>query len=449
MLRSSQELFPFRSTIGSRPPTGLELCDHAEAKLLICDLPFAALIGESRERLRDVREYIVVSGPQPGWKDYADWHATQPRSAPDVVITSEQDVLQLYTSGTTGQPRGVVLTSCAVASGVTQLSTVACLHTDDRFLMIMPMFHAAGIMEMLHVISCGATLVIQQDFAADATVDALAEQGITATMMVPTMIQRCLAEISDSGKRTFEKLRLVIYGASPIAEDTLRRALDVFCCDFAQRYGTTETLSLAWLDPTDHQVALQEKPELLRSAGRPLPRTKIRVVGANGQDLAIGERGEFVVSGPQLMRGYWKSEDDAVFLHGEVRWIRTGDVGYVDAEGYIFICDRVKDIIVSGGENIYPREIEEVLLEHPEVREAAVIGIPDAVWGESVKALLVLRPGAVVSEESLISYCREHLAGFKTPRSVSILPELPRNSAGKVLKYELRKPYWRDHDRRI
>ena len=304
----------------------------------------------------------VHSGPDV-WEPTKDLWPTafardqvHPNAVGAEVMAQEQDALQLYTSGTTAKPRAVLLTHSAVAAGVSQLATVARLQTSDRFLLVMPLFHAAGIMTMLHAVAGGASLFIQQDFAPRTAVDALDDEGITVAMMVPTMIQRCLTEISGQGKRSFEKLRLIIYGASPIAEETLRRAMKLFGCDFAQRYGTTETLSLAWLDPADHRVALEGKPELLRSAGRPLPGIEIRVVDANDQDLPVGERGEFVVSGPQLMRGYWKSVDNSSFDECGDRWIRTGDVGYADADGYIYICDRVKDVIVSGGENIYPRE---------------------------------------------------------------------------------------------
>ncbi len=302
---------------------------------------------------------------------------------------------------------------------------------------------------MLHTISCGACLVIQRDFDPAACINTLDEEDVTVTMMVPTMIQKCLDEVANLADRSFAKLRLVIYGASPILEETVRAMMDVFGCDLAQRYGTTETLSLTWLSPDDHRLALEHKPELLRSAGHSLPGTEIQIVDRNGEFLDSGYRGEIVVRGPQLMRGYWRSggsvEDDRL----PDDWVRTGDVGFIDPDGYIYICDRMNDIIISGGENIHPREIEAVLLGHPDIDDAAVIGVPDPQWGERVKAIIVPGSEANCSAEQLIEYCRGQLAGFKVPGSVDFVHRLPRNQSGKVQKGKLREPYWLGHDRPI
>ena len=301
---------------------------------------------------------------------------------------------------------------------------------------------------MLHTISFGACLVIERKFDSEAVIRTLDERDVTVAMMVPTMIRKCLDEVANVADRSFAKLRLLIYGASPMRGETVRQMLDVFGCDLAQRYGTTETLSLTWLGPADHRLSLRSKPEMLRSAGQALPDTQIRIFDKNGNNLPNGQTGEIVVRGPQLMRGYWKSSK-VVDDYRPEDWMHTGDVGFIDSDGYIYICDRMKDVIISGGENIYPREIETVLLGHPSVADAAVIGVPDLKWGESVKAIVALRDGVNCSAGKLIEYCRGQLAGFKVPDSVDFVRSLPRNSSGKVLKWELREPHWRGHDRRI
>jgi len=431
------------------PSDWLRTCQDAQVKLLVCDAEFVPEVDKIRSQLKSVRSFIMTEGhPLPGWADFQDWVSAHPPQPPNVRVGEEKDALLMYTSGTTGLPKGAVLTHRAVTANIAQLGEVATFRPADRFLLVLPLCHAAGIVAMLQPISGGACLVIQRSFDPDAVVSALDEADVTVTMMVPTMIRKCLDDVANVVDRSFAKLRLVIYGASPIPAETVRQMMDVFGCDLAQRYGTTETLSLTWLSPADHRLALAGKPELLRSAGQALPGTQIRIVDGNGVFLPNGKNGEIVVRGLQLMRRYWETataKDDDL-SNG---WMHTGDVGFMDSDGYIYICDRKKDVIISGGENIYPREIEAVLAGHPNVDDAAVIGIPDLKWGERVKAIVTLRNGASCSAGQLIEYCRGQLAGFKVPDSVEFVRCLPRNPAGKVLKGELREPYWRDHDRRI
>jgi acyl-CoA synthetase (AMP-forming)/AMP-acid ligase II len=241
----------------------------------------------------------------------------------------------------------------------------------------------------------------------------------------------------------------MVYGASPIAVETLRRAIEVFGCDFAQGFGMTETTAVATiLSTADHKRALAGKPGLLLSCGRAIPGTSIRIVDDEDKEVPRGTIGEVLVRGPQLMRGYWNlPEASAEALRGG--WMHTGDAATMDDEGFVYIQDRVKDMIVSGGENVYPREIEDVLFQHPAVADAAVIGVPDAQWGEAVKAVVVLRAGKTATESELVDHCRAKLAGYKRPRSVDFIAELPRNPSGKVLKRELREPYWKGHTRRV
>ena len=292
-------------------------------------------------------------------------------------------------------------------------------------------------------------MVIHADFHPGHVIDALSSQGITRVTLVPAMIQACLLMVPDVAERDFGTLEVITYGASPIAEQVLRRAMEIFGCDFAQGYGMTETTAvLTYLEPSDHRRALAEKPELLLSAGRPIPGTELRIVDDQDREVARGSIGEIAARGPQMMRGYWNlPEASAETLRGG--WLHTGDAGVMDEEGFVYLQDRLKDMIVSGGENVYPREVENVLFEHPAVADAAVLGVPDEKWGEAVKAVVVLRAGLSVTADELVEYCRGRLAGYKRPRSVDFVEALPRNPSGKVLKRELREKYWAGHSRRV
>jgi len=290
--------------------------------------------------------------------------------------------------------------------------------------------------------------VIHEEFDPEAVVDALSNDDIASTLLVPAMIQMCLASPTIEQRR-FDSLRTIVYGASPIAERVLRDAMRVFGCQFSQGYGLTETTALATtLLPRDHSLALSGRPELLLSCGRPATGTEIVIKDDEGSPLPIDAVGEICIRGPQLMSGYWNlpEETKKALRDG---WLHTGDAGSFDADGYLYIKDRLKDMIVSGGENVYPREVEEVLFRHPAIADAAVIGIPNERWGEAVHAVVVLEDGAEVSSEEIVDHCRKELAGYKRPRSIDFVDALPRNPSGKILKRELREPYWADRERRV
>jgi fatty-acyl-CoA synthase len=335
------------------------------------------------------------------------------------------------------------------SNAIQMMLGVPAMGPEERCLVVAPMYHAAAAVTCFLATLGGACLHIQADFNPFEVVRVLSEEGITTTTLVPAMIQACLVMVPDVAERRYDRLRLITYGASPISEQTLRRALEIFQCDFAQGYGMTETTAaLTLLNPADHRRALAEKPGLLLSAGRALIATEVRVVDENDDPVPAGSIGEVVGRGPQLMRGYWNlPEASAESLRGG--WMHTGDAGIIDADGYLYIQDRVKDMIVSGGENVYPREVEEVLYQHPAIAEAAVIGIPDDTFGEAVKAIVVLREPGGATAEVIMDFCRGKLGGYKRPKSVDFVTALPRNPSGKVLKKELREPYWKGHTRRV
>ena len=431
-------------------PEWRSIVQDAAPKLLLARGDLVRALEPVRAELGSVAHWVALDADAPpGWISFDEWTRGAAETPPARRIESSCDLYQMYTSGTTGRPKGAVLTHAAVSAQLEQLSGILPVAPGDRYLIVPPIYHAAAALTSFWTIRQGGTLVIMEDFDPAGVVKALSEGGIAAAMLVPAMIQACLAAVPDVASRKYEKLRFIVYGASPIAVESLRRAIDVFGCGFAQAYGMTEvTAGATFLMPGDHLRALGGSPGLLLSCGRPLPGTEIRVVDAEGRDLPAGQTGEIWVRGPQLMRGYWNMpEATAEALAGG--WMHTGDAGSLDEEGFLYIRDRVKDMIVSGAENVYPREVENALLEHPAVADAAVIGVPDARWGEAVKALVVLRPGKSATEDELIAFCRTRLAGYKRPRSVEFVADLPRNPSGKVLKKDLREKYWKGHTRRV
>ena len=434
------------------PPELRYIVNDAQAKLLIAAGDFAANADAIGSEVTTVERRIALDAtPRPtNWQDYRSWLAAEPATPLDRQVAAEDDAYQMYTSGTTGRPKGAVLTHRAVTANVIQQTMgLPALAPEERCLIVAPMYHATAAVTAFMSVFLGGCVHIQEDFNPFEVVRALSEDHINRTVLVPAMIQACLVMVPDVGERRYDALQLIGYGGSPIAEPTLRRALEVFHCDFTQGYGMTELTSvLTFLSAADHRRALQEQPGLLLSAGRPLAGSEIRIVDAQDHPVPAGTVGEIIGRGPQMMRGYWNlPEASAEALRGG--WMHTGDAGFVDDDGYLYLQDRVKDMIVSGGENIYPREVEEVLFRHPAVADAAVIGVPDERFGEAVKALVVLRDGATATAEEIMEFCKGKLAGYKRPRSVEFRRLLPRNPSGKTLKRELREPYWQGHQRRV
>jgi acyl-CoA synthetase (AMP-forming)/AMP-acid ligase II len=424
------------------------ILEQAEVKAIIAQAEFAAAFDEARSPL--IEAAYIVDGTRQAWRDYRAWVASQADSAEATVGDDSLALYQMYTSGTTGEPKGAVLTHRSVLANALQGSLVfePRFSAQDRALIVMPMFHAGATSFAIGTLIAGATMVIHREFNVRALVDALSG-GITRVNLVPAMLKSVLTEIPDVATRDYSRLQTIIYGASPIDEGTLRKALEVFRCRFYQGYGQTEASAvLTFLDHADHERALAGEPELLLSAGRAVAGTQIRIVDGRGRELPAGEIGEIVARGPQLMQEYWKMPA-ATAATVEDGWLHTGDAGRLDGEGYLYICDRIKDLIISGGENIYPREIEDVLVRHPAVLEAAVIGIPHEAYGETLMAVVAIRHGVSVAADDLVDFCAGQLGRYKIPRKIEFVEKLPRNASGKVLKKELRAPYWRGRARAV
>jgi long-chain acyl-CoA synthetase len=420
------------------PPEMRHIIDDAGARMVIVGSEFFGHIEAIEDQLA---ASIVAVGHHPRWSSYDDWVAGCRAEDPCVTTGSDDIAFLMYTSGTTGVPKGVMLTNDNYFCKATGLADKWRFDVDSVSLAVMPMFHMAGSGWALVGLCEGARTVVLRDVDPPAILDAVARHGITNMLLVPVVIQRLL-ETPGVRATDFSALRAIVYGASPITDDVLVAALERFDCDLLQVYGMTETTgSITQLDRHDH--------EFLRSCGKPFPWVQMRIVDAAGRDVPVGTVGELWTRSRQNMRGYWNNPEATAATVTPDGWLKTGDAGYVDGEGYLFLHDRVKDMIVSGGENVYPIEVENVLMTHPQVSDVAVIGVPDTTWGEAVTAIVVPAAGASPRESELIAYARDRLAGYKLPKSVTFAGTLPRTPSGKILKRSLREPYWRGVGRRI
>jgi long-chain acyl-CoA synthetase len=352
----------------------------------------------------------------------------------------------MYTSGTTGRPKGAQLTHHnLLCLTPTFVESVGHWQVEDVSLVAMPLFHIGGSGYALVGFYTGCVNVLMREVDPKAILAAIEAHRVTKTFFVPAVIL-FLLNTPGCAETDFSSLQLIAYGASPIPLELLKRAMAAFKCGFGQVYGLTETTgAITYLAPEEHEPADSER---LKSCGRAMPGVTLRVVDGEGKDVPPGTVGEVICATPQVMLGYW-NQPEATRRSIRGSWFHSGDAGYLDAEGYLYIYDRVKDMIVSGGENIYPAEVESALYGHPAIQDVAVIGVPDETWGEAVKACVVLKPGAKADPEAIIAFARQRIGGFKVPRSIDFMTDLPRNPSGKLLKRILRQPYWEGRDRQV
>jgi long-chain acyl-CoA synthetase len=429
------------------PTEMAQIINDAEARVLIVGPDFFAHVEKIEGDLETVTTIIAI-GDHARWDDYERVLAAHPAEDPGAEPKGSDVAIQLYTSGTTGLPKGVMLTNDNFFSGVMNVTESWKFDKNSVNIAVMPMFHIAGAGWSMVGLFHGCQTVLLRDVDPARILKVIPEFGITNAFFVPAVIQFLL--ITPGVDETdFSTLRAIVYGASPITDAVLTKAMERFGCGFIQVYGMTETTgAITQLDPEDHDPV--NRPGLLRSCGKPYAWVEMRLVDPDtGADVADGTVGELWTRSPQNMRGYWNNEAATKATIDADGWLRTGDAGYRDADGFLFLHDRVKDMIVTGGENVYPAEVENVLAKHPDVADVAVIGIPDEKWGEAVKAVVVRREGSEISDTELITFAREHLAGFKLPKSVDFTDVLPRNPSGKLLKREIRAPYWEGAARQI
>jgi long-chain acyl-CoA synthetase len=427
------------------PPEMEFILNDAEAKVLFVGDEFLEHL--SKMSLETVTKVVVIGDPGfSGHPGFDEWISQFPAEEPGVQAAGGDTCYQLYTSGTTGLPKGVELTNDNFFSLMGMATAEWRFTAGSVNLVAMPLFHIAGSGWGVVGLYTGAKTVLLREVNPAEILQVIPRHRVTHALLVPAVLQFLLATpgVHDTD---FSSLEVMVYGASPITEKVLVSSMETFGCDFIQAYGLTETTGgICILRAEDHDPG-GPRAHLLRSAGCPWAGVELRIVDPEtGQDLPDGEVGEVWCRTDQIMKGYWKNPQatEAAIVDG---WFRTGDAGYL-RDGYLYIHDRVKDMIVSGGENIYPAEIENALMKHPGIADVAVIGVPDDTWGESVKAVIV-RADPALTDRDVVSFARQHLAGYKIPRSIDWVEAIPRNPSGKILKTELRKPYWEGHQRMV
>lgn len=427
------------------PELQFVLSDSQSVVLFVAN-DYYDVIENIRAECPSIKMIIAVDGGHSDWTDFTPWRDAQSTADPKLAHEGEDDVLQLYTSGTTGLPKGVRLTNNNFLSFFEQAAELIWAHYEvgDPVLDAMPLFHIAGVNIGLLSLIQGAKAIILREIHPVHILDLIEQQKIAHGFLVPAVILM-LTQTPGVRERDFSSYKIMSYGASPIAESLLLEAADIFGCQFTQVYGLTETTGGAtYMLPEAHDPARGK----LRSCGVPYPGTEIKCVDGGGHEVPQGEVGEILIKSGFVMKGYW-NRDEATAEAIQDGWFRTGDAGYFDDEGFLYIHDRVKDMIVSGGENVYPAEVENALFGHPEIADVAVIGVPNEQWGEAVKAIIVPKPGCRPSAEDIITYAKTRIAGYKCPKSVDVTDALPRNASGKVLRRQLREPYWEGVKRRV
>lgn len=367
------------------------------------------------------------------------------------AVDENEAVLQLYTSGTTGKPKGAVLSHRNVSSlvGMMAVTNDGQYTSTNVDLTVAPLFHIGGVGVGYIILATGGHCILQEAFDPVRVVETIQTRRVNTMFMVPAMIQAIVKLVPNIEGYELSSLQSIAYGAAPISASLLREALDLFGCKMQQVYGMTETTgTVVALSFDDHQRALAGEEHLLRSCGKPCPGNEVKIIDDHGAELGPNETGQICLRSSSNMLGYF-NRAQATAETIQDGWVHTGDAGFRDEEGFVFLRDRLKDMVVSGGENIYPVEVENVLAAMPGVIEVAVIGVPDEQFGEALLAVFALKPDSPVTLETMIEHCRPQLAGYKIPRQIEVVDALPRNPSGKVLKTVLREPWWRGHERRI
>jgi acyl-CoA synthetase (AMP-forming)/AMP-acid ligase II len=428
----------------------LYILDAFDCEAVFYQKLFAPMVDALRPKLAKVRLWVCVEDAHGAAPSLAAWVEGQPATRPDVGSAMDDLAALMATGGTTGMPKGVMNTHRSLQTFVANYMIAVRYRGDERpvNLMAAPMTHTAGVLSM-PCTARGGTVVILAKPDPALLLGSIAKHGVTEFFLPPTVIYRLL-DIPGIDKVDFSSLRYLMYGAAPMSVEKLKKAITVFGPVMTGGYGQTEApASISYMTPEEHFVDGKLAPdERLASVGRPNPLVRVAILGDDNAVLAPGATGEICVRGDLVMKGYYKAPDKTAetIVDG---WLHTGDVGYLDGEGYLHITDRKKDMIISGGFNVYPGEVEQVLWSHPAVQDCAVIGVPDDKWGEAVKAVVELNAGHSATAEELIALCKAKLGSVKAPKTVDFIAALPRSAAGKVLKKDLRQTYWAGRERRI
>ena len=420
------------------------IIDHSEASVVVLTSDFNADIVKVRDKIGQARHLITTSDAEGELLDYEKLISLESENWVDVQAKPEDVAWLFYTSGTTGRPKGAMLTHRnLLAMTLSYYADYGTLGPKDAILHAAPLSHGSGLYALPNVAQGAANVILEsKSFEPEVVFRTIQENRITNMFAAPTMVN-LLSESVSARKYDLRSLRSLIYGGGPMHVQNLKEAIQRFGSCLTQLYGMGETpMTITYLPHDDHVLEGDEvQLKKLSSAGFARTGVEVSVVDENDHPIRIGDMGEVVTRSDVVMKGYWRDQK-ATEETLRNRWLHTGDLGYMDERGYLFLLDRCKDMIISGGENIYPRELEEVIIQHPAVREVAVIGVPDRKWGEAVKAVVVMIPGQKVSEDEIVAFCKSRIASYKKPKTVKFVTELPKNNYGKILKRELRAKYW-------
>lgn len=420
-------------------PELLHIVKDSSPKLLIFEKEYAELISRLRADIPDDCALICLDGPLDFATDYREISNAGVDDGPPFRATPDHLVYLLYTSGTTGRPKGVMLGQREEVAAAQIFSADMQCTAADRYLLMMPLFHIGAKLMQVSQHWRGGAIILHRGFVPNDVLNAIGTKGATMIHMAPTLVQS-LVEHPSVGQFDLSSLRTILYSAAPMPEPVLRRAIELFGPIFQQIYGQTEGLATT-LHHRDHLWTRESKHyRRLHSVGTPSPEIRLRIVDAVDRDLPIGEPGEIVVKSAANMRGYWNNSAATIETLRD-GWLHTGDIGKLDEDGFLYLVDRKKDMIISGGENIYSREVEETLLQHPDISDAAVIGVPHTRWGETVMAILVTKSKQNLSNDELTAHCKSLIASYKKPSHYRFVPELPRLPSGKVNKVSLRATF--------
>ncbi len=431
------------------PPEAAHIINDASADVLFVG---PECLDQLDPVLKLVAKPPLVIALEPGAHAYPTYHAWRdaaPSADPAIGDNSDDIAFLLYTSGTTGKPKGVMLTHHNLMRSRASPNPMdwSDWGQGESNYVAMPIAHIGGTGSALIGLVSGVRNIIARDFNPFEVLESIQRDRVAKMFLVPAALQ-FIVRMPLAKQIDYSSLRVIMYGAAPMPVALLRECMEVFGCEFCQQYGMTETTgTIVYLPPSDHDPNGNHR---MVAAGLPMPGVELRILDSDGNALPPNEIGEIATRSAANMRGYWRNETATAATIGDDGWLRTGDAGYLDEDGYLYIQDRIKDMIISGGENVYPAEVENAVHEHPAIGEAAVIGVPDDQWGEAVMAIVVLKPDAKVTEADLIAYTRDRIAHFKAPKRVEFRDTpLPRSASGKILRRELREPYWAGKERRV
>jgi acyl-CoA synthetase (AMP-forming)/AMP-acid ligase II len=427
------------------------ILNSAEASILVVGERYIPLIKSINPELKHLVHLVSIENKHPDMHYYEDLIANSPADEVETPVDEKETTILMYTAGTTGFPKGVMLSHNSFSTYVLENVTPPDPDTSERNILTVPLYHVAGIQAMMAAIYGARTLVMERQFEPEEWMTLVEKEKANRAMMVPTMLKQLL-DHPDFKKHDLSSLKVITYGAAPMPLPVIRKALDEFPqVSFINAFGQTETAStITALGPEDHHITgtpeeKEKKIKRLASIGKPMADVQMKVIDQEtGETLGPNQVGEILAKGPRVMSGYWKDEEKTKKTIDKDGWVHTGDVGYVDDDGYYFLAGRSSDIIIRAGENISPEELENVIREVPSVEDVAVIGVPDETWGEEPRAVVILKKGVEKSkavEDEIMEYCRQKLASFKRPRSVVFVDDLPRNPMGKLVKREIREKY--------